>query len=376
MSTAKYVWKIKMKRINIKYAFLFLIASLVSCSKPSENQILLDSNFPLEQTRRVHFDETIKRVAVSDDWIGLQTANKLIALSTQKGELAWTVDFKSTYSARSEFQIVNNTLVAASDRQVIIIDETGHTKDIELSPDEESVWEIVAIYPDYVYVLRGPDWILEAYELSTNTLQWRTKVGRGGVNVFYDSEHNIAYVTTRDYAIRAIDNSSGTVLWKEDKSVISSTFADGVLFVGELTNEDDMFAFSALDVETRREFWRITIDSQAEIYKMAILNNLLVIGARSGLIAINAQNGEKQWGTAPDETFFTSPVEVKGIIYAKGSSHTIYAISPENGRIIGSLTLEGDDDVEPTYESAGEVHVFRNGIIFNTENNLLEYQAP
>ena len=73
------------------------------------------------------------------------------------------------------------------------------------------------------------------------------------------------------------------------------------------------------------------------------------------------------------ESFATKPVEYDGIIYAKGTSHTVYALSPQTGDVVGYVSLESNKSVEPMYDIVSGFKV-DGGIVFKTGHTVLMYK--
>jgi hypothetical protein len=332
-----------MKMIKTQIIVTMFITTMVLLSgcKAAGHQLPIESNFPLKQAVNISSNEEIERMAVSDTWMAIQTSSKLIGLDINSQERLWSVDFKLWYTRGTKFQIVNDNLIAASRKEIILVNREGQATNIALDlPNEGSIIRLVAVYPNYLYVITGPDWLLQVYDITQNSLLWKTTVGRGGADVFYDAITDIAYITTRDYSIRAFENSTGKLLWEQEKSVLHSIYEAKILYMCEPTDSENTYRFSALDVVTQKALWSTDIEGIDPVYTLSILNNLLLTGTGDGMVALNKADGKEKWHTLEDEEFFTSPVEFGNTIFVKGSSHVVYAISPYGGRVIGLAELE------------------------------------
>jgi outer membrane protein assembly factor BamB len=91
------------------------------------------------------------------------------------------------------------------------------------------------------------------------------------------------------------------------------------------------------------------------------------------MIAIDKSNGEKIWESdGVGEEFSTIPVEFDGVIYTMGiASSTVFAISFDDGSLIGTANLESDSPFGGSFES---IYSLKDGIIFNTRNLVVIYK--
>ncbi len=364
-----------MNKSNLTLILFITLAIMLTSCKSAKDQLPIDSNFPLQQVAKFSFDETIERLAISDTWVAMQTADGLIGFDMNSSETLWSIPFDVWYATGSKFQIIDDYLIAASDTQVALISRDGQLTPLNIASSEGGkIWRLVAVYPNYVYIIRGPDWTLEAYDITENRLLWQITVGRGGADVFYDPARGITYITTRDYSIRAIENATGVVLWTLDKRVLHSAFDANILYLCEPTNKENVYQFSALDVVSQDIIWTTEIDGISSVYRLTSLNDLLTISTEDGIIAVEKSNGKELWHALENDGFVTAPVEFNDYIFAKGASHTIYAVSPTNGNLIGYTILESKNNlIEPAYEAEGEIHLLDGTLVLNTRESLIIY---
>ncbi len=366
-----------MKAIKTISSLLVLLIILPSCGSNLETRTPVDSDFPLKQVQIFPATEAVEKVAVSDTWIATYSSGKVTAWDVETQKTLWSIDLPVRTDKDSEFQISNDILISASTNQIFLVNKLGEKEELNLLSEGENIVRLVAIYPNYIYVIRGYDWRLEAYDISQNALLWTTYVGRGGCDVFYDASKNIAYVTTRDKSIRAFDNATGKVVWEQDRSSLHSAFEEGILYTVEHTNDRNTFRFSAFDVEGQKELWKKDITPITHVYKLTIIDKFLIASERGGLIALNKSSGDEVWQTDTGEPFYTRPVEFDDVIYAKGPSFTVYAISPSDGDVIGFVQLESENPIfaQPKYEVLTGVYSLKDGIAVNTRNAVVIYKA-
>lgn len=362
--------------MNSKKTIIFTISVFLFSCKSEDKQYPVNVKFPLVETSSFDLKSTIENVAVSDAWMAIQTSDSLRAIDINSLTTLWEMPFRVDNSMVNQFLIIEDSfLVAASKDEINLIDKAAKVTAINLSSSEEDVWKIIAVYPGYLYVLRGPNWILEAYDIDKNILLWKAVVGRGGTNVFYDSNSKTAYVTTRDNSIRAFDNSTGAVLWKQDGKAIYSAFEAGILYFCETTNVEDTYQISAMDVFTQKVLWRTKVEDVDAVYKLTLYDNLLVVSTRRGIIALDKYSAVQIWHSISEDAFLAAPSGVNGVLYVKGASHTVYGINPNTGDVVGYIMFEGNSIIQPSFEARGELYSIPNGIAFFTGNKLFFYKA-
>lgn len=333
-----------------------------------------ETNFPLQQVTSLPIDGEIGQIAVAETWMAVSTQKgKLIAIDLETQNVLWEINFPVILWSNG-LLVQNDILIAASQDQIITVDRAGTKKEINLDDDVVTVINMPGIYSGYLYILGGSNWTLEAYDISKNTLLWKTQVGRGGAdNVFYNSSNDIAYVAGG--SISAFNNSKGDLIWEQTGNVLISTFEDGVLYVFEEKNLKDHYQIAAIDVSRRKELWSrdFVFQPADNVNQLTILGDLLVASA-GDLIALDKSTGDQIWRVNVGETFYTAPIEFDRNLYGMGgASSTVFAVSPKDGSILGTVNLEEDDIF--LANSLGRVHKLEDGIVFNTTDAVVIYKG-
>lgn len=361
----------KMRKVTIALIALMIISSCKSNGALSPPVV---SNFPLTSYTVIPIDGSVRRLAVAETWFATQTTDKIIAMDIQTQQKLWSKVFVN--DVYSEFQIINDTLVTASSDQIILVNRQGEEGVITLEPNGDSIniINLASVYADYLYVIRGENWILEAYNIPENRLLWRREVGRGGADeVFFDSHNNIAYITGG--SILAVDNTTGTLLWEQEGNTLDSIYESGVLYVYEQLDNDGDYRFVAIDTKNQEQLWsrNVSFSPSNSVNELEIVDNLLVASA-GDLIALNKFTGDQVWTANVGESFYTSPVEYDAVLYAKtGSSRAVFAISASDGSTIGFVKLESDYSFDA--DSLGSVYKISDGIVFNGRNAVYIFKA-
>jgi outer membrane protein assembly factor BamB len=361
-----------MKKIVLALVVLpIIVACMYSASAP-----LGETNFPLKKVTEIPIEEDIEEIAVGETWIAVATSDSMIGFDIDTQKRLWSIDFSVITYSDPAFRMVNDTLIAASSDQLLVIEKTGNTRPLNLNPEGGTITHLSAASSNYVYIIRGSKWTLEAYDFINNKLLWTIIVERGGRGAFYDKLKDIVYVPTSNNSILAIENSTGKLLWKKTGGVLHSVFEEDVLYTFEKLEGANNFSLAAIDVTLQGELWRkaIVMTATQRVENMAIVDELLVVGTGAGLLALNISTGEQVWDILEEDEFDTSPVQFDGILFIKGLSRTIYAINPINGTIIGSAKLENSSSVHENYEVYAGVHKLRDGILFNSKQTILIYK--
>jgi outer membrane protein assembly factor BamB len=126
---------------------------------------------------------------------------------------------------------------------------------------------------------------------------------------------------------------------------------------------------SAINVKNKEEKWKTTIPA-SYIYKMSVIDDLLLLSTRDGLVAVDKHTGNVIWQTASNDIFYTVPVGFHNVIYIKGSSRKVYAILPNDGKIIGYIQMEVNRPFRPKHETLAGVYSLEDGIVFNTRASI------
>ena len=355
-----------MKKITI----IFILGLIVVACSITPSQILpQNQNFPLIGVSEIPSNDKVKKLAVSDTWLAIQDQNNLVGFDLTTQKQLWSVPFNSDID--SSFSIVNDNLVAASGTQIVVINKSGQ-KNVVVTVN---IMHLISIDQNFLYVMQGANWDLAVYDISKNALLWKIPVGRGVTNVHLDTLTGIVYVVTTE-SISAFDNISGKLLWQQESGAWHSTLHNDILYLCKPISQSNSYKLSAINVENQQETWSKTFSGDiVYTYGLTVIDQILVISTTGGLIAIDTQNGSQIWQAVKDDVFYTSPVKFNEIIYTKGLSRKIYAISPDDGKILGYVQMETDRALRPTYEALAGVFLLKDGIAFNTNTAVFLFKA-
>jgi hypothetical protein len=354
------------------YLLVFLIWVLSACSW--NNPVLLgESNFPLIKHITIPVKDEIREIAVAKNWVAVDVRDKIIAIDLKTHTTLWSREFSAlTYA--TGLLTIDNTLIVASPDKIFAIDNNGQKKELVLDSDIKSITSLVSVYPDYLFFVGGPGWIFEAYDVSNGKLIWKTTAGRGGGDeAYYDYLSGLVYLSGG--SVSAYDHKSGELKWEQNRNILCSAFDAGVIYEYEKVDNNGHYRVNAFDVKNQNDIWSREFKFQpaSGVNKITIIDNLVVLSG-SEIITLDKSNGNQIWKTSTGETFYTSPVYFDGYLFAKsGTNHTVYAISPFDGSIIGTVIWESNDLWR--VDAIGGVYKIENGIMFNTRNSIEIYQG-
>lgn len=355
------------------WKFILYILLLASCNTLETPHALTDVDFPLEQDWSFTTEEHIQWLSVSDDWAVISEPLKLTAVDVNSGKLLWSreliMDSDSLPLFSSELLAVENM------NRVKIINRTGdEVVSFDLDRNDENA-ELMAFHSPYLFFVRRPSWVLEIYSIETESKLWSIPIGRGGVNIGFDTFEDISYITTLNF-ISAYDTTNGDLVWEYERKASTSTFDSGVLYFYEVTSAQNYL--SAFDTTAQKNLWQLEIGASTgfEVYNITVLGDYLITATNDGLIAINKTDGRYGWKTESNINFATSPIIVDSTIFARGtSSRTIYAISPASGRYLGYLKLDDPPTFGiPDYEFRSAVMATGKSILFYYDRNVYSYK--
>jgi outer membrane protein assembly factor BamB len=359
--------------MKIKLAFLVLLFVMTSCNT-NPQPVPIEVNFPLKQFSSISSESIIQKIAVSPSWLALYRQGEIVAFDVETGTQLWSKSVTISPGSDDEFSIIGDTLVTASDHDVIQIDRSGQERRLALRTGEKTIIRIAAVYSPYIYVIRGPDWILEAYDTSKNLFLWEVLVGRGGTDVFFDQVSKLAYITTRDHGILAVENTTGNILWKGPEGFLHSAFATDVIYGVQHGAGKRSLRLSAFEIGDQKKAWETEDISTRFVYELTLIRDLLIASEREGLAAFDQHTGKLLWQADVGAPIYTRPIEVDNIIYARDSNQTVYAFSPEDGSIIGFAKLDQASWIKPKFEALAGLHGFRDGLVFNTRHLIYFYE--
>jgi eukaryotic-like serine/threonine-protein kinase len=128
-------------------------------------------------------------------------------------------------------------------------------------------------------------------------------------------ENSVAYLTSQDGTVLALNANSGAVLWRYSLGGLaynSPLVVNGVLYVdsNQGAKPDTFYALRALDGAV---LWRHEISGF--VPTPIISNGVIYLSNGSTLLALNASDGQQLWGQKFDASFVQFVQLVDGVLY-------------------------------------------------------------
>ncbi|WP_149827023.1 PQQ-binding-like beta-propeller repeat protein [Streptomyces tailanensis] len=164
---------------------------------------------------------------------------------------------------------------------------------------------------------------------------WEFTTG-GSVNSSPAVEDGIAYFSSQDQYLYAVDTRTGLQKWKSPVRVglkhSSPAVADGVVYVGSYDRN-----LYALDAHNGHQQWKFLADDEVES-SPTVADGMVYFNSMSGIIyAIDAGTGAKRWEYDTgygDYGFVFRPPVAEGLVYVPGGlsdGTDLYAIDARTG---------------------------------------------
>ena len=359
-------------RQNYIFVLSFLLLVLSSCS--SSSFIPEEHNFPLVKSKSIDLNEDIGTIAVSDSFLVFETPNTLQAVDINTDKTLWALnDFN--LDPESEIMFSNDVTIIMLHNDVLLVDSKGNQIFLDLNRELSQNIDLIAVYKNFVYIIRGGGWTLEVYDISKNKLLWGTSTGRGGTQVFYDNSKDVVYVTNVS-SIRAFNNGAGELLWQYDIRIDESAYYNDVLYICETLFDDKTYQVTAFEVKSQKVLWEYESASSLGMYvqKCSVFKDTLIINTSTGLYLMDIRDGKSVRHILGSYGFYQSPVSFNDITYVKGLNKAVYAISLESDNVEGYVQLEPSPVLGAPSEDF-KVFLYKDGIIFKAKNEIVFY-AP
>lgn len=213
-----------------------------------------------------------------------------------------------------------------------------------------------SINADDVQVYVGSGRYVQAFDLNDGQLIWTGAKGSAGIpgplNVYPQADKLYAY-SYYDYVLYTLDSRTGETL---NVSILPGILIriSGIDY-GEY-GHDYLWAKNA---QTQELLWEQNLDKKIQLWPLFV-NDTIYISAGDDysiddrqVFALSAQTGTIMWKSA--EEFVSNITYSQEMILAVRGDASIVALSPENGQIVGLVTIKPSETFQKrSYQRRGE----------------------
>jgi len=238
--------------------------------------------------KHVALVDTPSSIFVSDYKVYIANPYKVYALAISDGKIIW------------------ETWLNSSGEGLIVADSKGFTFVVQIS------------------------WKVGVYDKTTGDLIWEVPIGRGKADVYVDSNDQDSVYILDEKQLYAYDEQTGQLIWERTLGLYGpNAYRSGVVYFGLVENMESR-TLVAYDVKGKTETWRVTIPEK--INNLITDNEHIYINTDSGIVAVDAKNGQRLWKANLKINFFQLPILLNKVVYIRDAlDSSIYALNADDG---------------------------------------------
>lgn len=180
------------------------------------------------------------------------------------------------------------------------------------------------------------DGYLYALDASTGSLRWRFKAN--GVEDSPTLANGVLYVGSQDGYAYALNATTGALIWKFKTGLAiesSPAVVNHLVYIG--SNDGYVYAVKAGTGVLQWRYYTTTANSSPTVANGVLyVGTYFVNGQRSGYVyALNASNGAFIWRYLTDSNVnLSKPIVVNNIVYTGSYDGYVYALQANNGQLV------------------------------------------
>jgi len=345
----RHTMKKRNESINLKiiFALFVLLISTAGCQNHSNSDVPVDlpksiGDFPLKEHWRKDFDSELKAMAlgsgalitgiVNDDGAVIQ------AFDITTGSSLWKSELSGNSTGINIMMVDKSVYVVFASKLAAIDLDTGDLI-FETEIGASIIDEIAAFTDKHIFVVQVSEGVY-AYDRSTGKPSWHILVGRGNVDVFPDTAHQLVYIIHGEY-LKAVNVRDGSLAWQKQIGFHGPVeYYDGFIYYSNSDIKDGLENhLQALSLETKKAHWDFDLNGEIKCIK-ATSDSIIAI-TNQAIARLDRLSGEKIWGYYISPDVYCPPVIMGDVIYLKdGSSNQFIAMEQENGDLLGRLDFE------------------------------------
>ncbi|MFC7202990.1 Ig-like domain-containing protein [Haloferax namakaokahaiae] len=304
---------------------------------------------------RFEFTDDVSTVpaVAADGLVFVAGDDTLRAVDNDTGDVVWNesgVEF-------DVLSVANGTVVAgdsSSDGGVYVYDASNGNE----------VWNETDYVPEATVVLDGTLYVsretytgqqLVAFDLQSGTHQWSSEYDgdslAGGLSASGDTVYLTGELSTRDYALQALNASDGSERWRfemEGVVTMTPTAANGSVFVGagDTTYDPTFYRLNSTDGHVEWAY-----DSNARPQGAAVANGSVYLVGGNTIRSLDETTGEREWryrlpgnldyGLVYADIDALAPTVADGVVYVANDRGNLVALDADTGSERWEYELHG-----------------------------------
>ena len=336
------------KRFPILIIVFLILVSTSGCQDKADSRMpvvpkVID-NFPLMEHWRRGFDGKVKAMALGSGRLvaGIIGDNDAIiqAFDIGSGSSLWQIKL-SGKGIGIQIVVVDSVVYIIYAPKLFAVNLDTGNPIFEIDIHASIGDEVGAISDEHIYIVQLSEGVY-AYDKLTGKQSWKILVGRGNVDVFLDSVHDLVYIVHGE-TLSAVSEQDGSLAWQFPIGFHGAVgYKDGILYYSASEiNVEAKTQIRALDVGRKTQIWENKLGRGIDC--LAMENNGLVAINKETMAIFDPRSGERAWEYFIPLGVYCPIVALEGVIYLKdGFSNQIIAMQQGEN----TLTLLGRVDFQ------------------------------
>ncbi len=262
----------------------------------------------------------VSRPAVADDNVFFGSEDgRLYAVNTRSGKVNWT--YYTSGAIRSSPRVADGHIfIGSDDKNLHVVNMTSGRLAWRMEVSDE-IRSTPFLMNDYViFGTEGGEMLCVDFR---QQVKWRFHAKRAITSSPVVHE-NVAYVSSLDGFIYAVDVKSGWMLWRfrmEKPSIASPYAVDNFIFGASADGH-----IYAVDTRSAKEIWRFKTNHQVNGSPILYKDALYVGSVDKNLYCLEYRSGRLRWKFETQGAITGTPTVFDDILYVGSTDHHVYAI--------------------------------------------------
>lgn len=181
-------------------------------------------------------------------------------------------------------------------------------------------------------------------------------------------QDGVAYIPCRAPELLAVE-LNGTVRWHFDIKTSKRDHLNKtpIVTIDTVYIVSDTGSLLAIERDTGQLIWQEAVGNGRSLSDPAFFEQFLYVGMRSGLVAINAQNGKTVWQFKTERPISSRPLIMQELIFVSCEDHFVYALDRIDGQEKWRTEMNRRLEVPPILTSNALIIADRGGKIVALE---------